>query len=149
MNIYFSCKYYIFVVNPSTVKLHKSQSDALANGIGINTIGISTATSPIPPHVLEGLNNLRLSLQSQQSQQSLVSSSTRREDLLLEKDHIQRIWVLRNYLADMNPIEAIEFMKDRLQKTKDNKKNNTQTTKTNPPKIEKSKNKTKTKGKDK
>ena len=46
----------------------------------------------------------------------LVSSSTRREDLLLDKEHIQRIWVLRNYLADMNPIEAIEFMKDRLQK---------------------------------
>ena len=40
--------------------------------------------------------------------------------LLLDKEHIQRIWVLRNYLADMNPIEAIEFMKDRLQKTKDN-----------------------------
>ena len=50
----------------------------------------------------------------------LVASSTRREDLLLDKDHIQRIWVLRNYLADMNPVEAIEFMKDRLQKTKDN-----------------------------
>ena len=50
----------------------------------------------------------------------LVSSSTRREDLLLDKEHIQRIWVLRNYLADMNPVEAIEFMKDRLQKTKDN-----------------------------
>ena len=50
----------------------------------------------------------------------LVASSTRREDLLLDKEHIQRIWVLRNYLADMNPIEAIEFMKDRLQKTKDN-----------------------------
>ena len=50
----------------------------------------------------------------------LVSSSTRREDLLLDKEYIQRIWVLRNYLADMNPIEAIEFMKDRLQKTKDN-----------------------------
>ena len=53
-------------------------------------------------------------------QVDLVSSSTRREDLLLDKEHIQRIWVLRNYLADMNPIEAIEFMKDRLQKTKDN-----------------------------
>ena len=50
----------------------------------------------------------------------LVSSSTRREDLLLDKEHIQRIWVLRNYLADMNPIEANEFMKDRLQKSKDN-----------------------------
>ena len=44
----------------------------------------------------------------------------KREDLLLDKDHIQRIWVLRNYLADMNSVEAIEFMKDRLQKTKDN-----------------------------
>ena len=50
----------------------------------------------------------------------LVASSTRREDLLFDKEFIQRIWVLRNYLADMNPIEAIEFMKDRLQKTKDN-----------------------------
>jgi len=50
----------------------------------------------------------------------LISSSTRREDLLLNTEHIQRIWVLRNYLADMNPVEAIEFMKDRLQKTKDN-----------------------------
>ena len=48
----------------------------------------------------------------------LVASSTRREDLLLDKDHIQRIWVLRNYLADMNPVEAIEFMKDSLQKQK-------------------------------
>ena len=50
----------------------------------------------------------------------LISSGTRREDLLLDPEHIQRIWVLRNYLADMTPIEAIEFMKDRLQKTKDN-----------------------------
>ncbi len=50
----------------------------------------------------------------------LVASSTRREDLLLDKEYIQRIWVLRNYLADMNPVEAIEFMKDRLQKTKNN-----------------------------
>ena len=45
----------------------------------------------------------------------------RREDLLLDPEHIQRIWVLRNYLADMNPVEAIEFMKDRLMKTQDNK----------------------------
>ena len=50
----------------------------------------------------------------------LVASSTRREDLLLDKEHVQRIWAVRNYLADMNPVEAIEFMKDRLQKTKDN-----------------------------
>ncbi len=74
----------------------------------------------------KGTGNMELQLDRRISNRriypsvDLVSSSTRREDLLLEKDHIQRIWVLRNYLADMNPIEAIEFMKDRLQKTKDN-----------------------------
>ena len=49
-------QYYIFVVNPSTVKLHKSQSDALANGIGINTIGISTATNPSGIHKFRTLS---------------------------------------------------------------------------------------------
>ncbi len=74
----------------------------------------------------KGTGNMELQLDRKISNRriypavDLVSSSTRREDLLLDKDHIQRIWVLRNYLADMNPIEAIEFMKDRLQKTKDN-----------------------------
>ena len=74
----------------------------------------------------KGTGNMELQLDRRISNRriypavDLVSSSTRREDLLLDKDHIQRIWVLRNYLADMNPIEAIEFMKDRLQKTKDN-----------------------------
>ena len=50
----------------------------------------------------------------------LVSSSTRREDLLIEEGMEPRIWALRNYLADMNPVEAMEFMKDRIGKTKDN-----------------------------
>ena len=50
----------------------------------------------------------------------IVSSSTRREDLLLEKDILQRIWILRNHLADMNPIEAMEFLKDRMRFTKTN-----------------------------
>lgn len=50
----------------------------------------------------------------------IVSSSTRREDLLLEKDVLQRIWILRNHLADMNPIEAMEFLKDKLRFTKTN-----------------------------
>ena len=74
----------------------------------------------------KGTGNMELQLDRKISNRriypavDLVSSSTRREDLLLDKEHIQRIWVLRNYLADMNPIEAIEFMKDRLQKTKDN-----------------------------
>ena len=75
----------------------------------------------------KGTGNMELQLDRKISNRriypavDLVSSSTRREDLLLDKEHIQRIWVLRNYLADMNPVEAIEFMKDRLQKTKDNK----------------------------
>ncbi len=50
----------------------------------------------------------------------IVSSSTRREDLLLEKDILQRIWILRNHLADMNPIEAMEFLKDKMKFTKSN-----------------------------
>lgn len=44
----------------------------------------------------------------------LVASSTRRDDLLHEKEALQRIWVLRNHLADMNPIEAMEFLKDKM-----------------------------------
>src|SRR5215216_610758 len=40
----------------------------------------------------------------------LVASSTRREDLLLDKEMMQRMWILRNHLADMNPLEAMEFM---------------------------------------
>ncbi len=50
----------------------------------------------------------------------IVSSSTRREDLLLEKDILQRIWILRNHLADMNPIEAMEFLKDKMKFTNTN-----------------------------
>jgi len=50
----------------------------------------------------------------------IVSSSTRREDLLLEKDVLQRIWILRNHLADMNPIEAMEFLKEKMRFTKTN-----------------------------
>tara|TARA_B100000902_G_scaffold97380_1_gene99954 strand:- start:1642 stop:3123 length:1482 start_codon:yes stop_codon:yes gene_type:complete len=74
----------------------------------------------------KGTGNMELQLDRKISNRrifpsvDLVSSSTRREDLLLNTEHIQRIWVLRNYLADMNPVEAIEFMKDRLEKTQDN-----------------------------
>ncbi len=47
-------------------------------------------------------------------------SSTRRDDLLLPKEKINRLWILRNYLADMNSVEAMEFMKTRLQSTETN-----------------------------
>ncbi len=50
----------------------------------------------------------------------ITSSGTRREDLLMDKEALQRVWILRKHLADMNPIEAIEFVKDRLMATQNN-----------------------------
>jgi len=50
----------------------------------------------------------------------LTSSSTRRDDLLLDEKTIQRMWVLRKYLADMNPGEAMEFINDRIKNTRNN-----------------------------
>lgn len=50
----------------------------------------------------------------------LVSSSTRRDDLLLDEPTMQRMWVLRNHLADMNPLEAMEFLRDRIRNTRSN-----------------------------
>ncbi|RIY37307.1 transcription termination factor Rho [Capnocytophaga canis] len=50
----------------------------------------------------------------------LISSSTRRDDLLLDEKTLQRMWILRKYLADMNPLEAMEFMENRIKQTRDN-----------------------------
>jgi transcription termination factor Rho len=50
----------------------------------------------------------------------LVSSSTRRDDLLLDDNTVQRMWIMRKYLADMNPIEAMDFIHDRFRKTANN-----------------------------
>ena len=50
----------------------------------------------------------------------LMASSTRRDDLLLEENTLNRIWVLRKYLADMNPIEAMEFMEKQIKQTRNN-----------------------------
>ena len=50
----------------------------------------------------------------------LMSSGTRKEDLLLDKDVLQRMWILRRHLADMNPVEAMEFLHDRISATRDN-----------------------------
>lgn len=52
---------------------------------------------------------------------NLMASSTRRDDLLLDDMTQNRMWVLRNYIADMNPIEAMKFLLQRLENTKDNK----------------------------
>ena len=50
----------------------------------------------------------------------LISSSTRRDDILLDENTIKRMWIMRKYLADMNPVEAMEFINDRFLKTKNN-----------------------------
>jgi transcription termination factor Rho len=50
----------------------------------------------------------------------LVKSSTRRDDLLLDTKTLQRMWILRKYLADMNPIEAMQFIDDKIKYTQSN-----------------------------
>ena len=50
----------------------------------------------------------------------LVNSSTRRDDLLQDEKTLQRMWIARKYLSDMNLVEAMEFIQDRIKKTKDN-----------------------------
>ena len=50
----------------------------------------------------------------------LIKSSTRRDDLLLDDKTVQRMWILRKYLADMNPIEAMEFINERIKFSKNN-----------------------------
>jgi transcription termination factor Rho len=49
-----------------------------------------------------------------------VASSTRREDLLLDKDILQRMWILRNHLGDMNTEEAMNFLLQQMSGTKSN-----------------------------
>ncbi|KAB1154178.1 MULTISPECIES: transcription termination factor Rho [Tenacibaculum] len=50
----------------------------------------------------------------------LIKSSTRRDDLLLDDKTVQRMWVLRKYLADMNPVEAMSFINERIKFSKNN-----------------------------
>ncbi|MDY0985998.1 transcription termination factor Rho [Flavobacterium sp. CFBP9031] len=50
----------------------------------------------------------------------LTSSSTRRDDLLLDEKTLQRMWIMRKYLSDMNPVESMDFVNDRFKKTKNN-----------------------------
>lgn len=74
----------------------------------------------------KGTGNMELQLDRKLSNKriypavDITASSTRREDLLLDAKVLNRIWILRNYLTDMNSIEAMEFVKDRLEKTKSN-----------------------------
>ncbi|MBN3035834.1 MAG: transcription termination factor Rho [Bacteroidales bacterium] len=74
----------------------------------------------------KGTGNMELQLDRKLSNKriypaiDIVASSTRREDLLLDKETLQRIWILRNHLADMNPLEAMEFLKDKMRYTQTN-----------------------------
>ncbi len=74
----------------------------------------------------KGTGNMELQLDRNLSNKrifpavNIVASSTRRDDLLLDKTTLDRMWILRKYLSDMNPIEAMNFVKDRLEKTRDN-----------------------------
>ena len=74
----------------------------------------------------KGTGNMELQLDRKISNRrifpaiDILTSGTRREDLLLDKETLQRVWILRKHLADMNPIEAMEFMKDRLRTSKSN-----------------------------
>ena len=50
----------------------------------------------------------------------LQRSSTRKEELLLDEDVLGKLWILRKFLAEMNPVEGMEFLSDRMRRTKDN-----------------------------
>lgn len=74
----------------------------------------------------KGTGNMELQLDRKISNRrifpaiDLTSSSTRRDDLLLDEQTVQRMWIMRKYLADMNPVEAMEFIEQRFKQTKNN-----------------------------
>ena len=74
----------------------------------------------------KGTGNMELQLDRKISNRriypaiDIVTSGTRREELLMDKDELQRIWILRKHLADMNPVEAMEFLKEKMQFTQSN-----------------------------
>lgn len=74
----------------------------------------------------KGTGNMELQLDRKLSNKrifpavDITASSTRRDDLLLNQDTLNRMWILRKYLSDMNSIEAMTFIKDRMEKTSSN-----------------------------
>ncbi len=74
----------------------------------------------------KGTGNMELQLDRKLSNKrifpavDIMASSTRRDDLLLRKETLNRMWILRRYLSDRNSIEAMEFIKDRMERTTDN-----------------------------
>ena len=74
----------------------------------------------------KGTGNMELQLDRKLSNKrifpavDIVASSTRRDDLLLPQEVLSRMWILRNYLSDMNSVEAMEFIKKRMEMTRTN-----------------------------
>lgn len=74
----------------------------------------------------KGTGNMELQLDRNLSNKrifpavNIIASSTRRDDLLQDKQTLDRMWILRKFLADMTPIEAMDFVKERLERTNDN-----------------------------
>lgn len=74
----------------------------------------------------KGTGNMELQLDRKISNRriypaiDITASGTRREDLLVSKEVLQRVWLIRKFIADMNPVEAMEFMKERMEHTRSN-----------------------------
>lgn len=74
----------------------------------------------------KGTGNMELQLDRKLSNKrifpavDITASSTRRDDLLLRPETLNRMWILRRFLSDRNSIEAMEFIKDRMERTRDN-----------------------------
>ena len=74
----------------------------------------------------KGTGNMELQLDRKISNRrvfpaiDLVASSTRRDDMLVDKETLQRVWILRKHLSDMTPVEAMEFLRSRISNTKSN-----------------------------
>ena len=74
----------------------------------------------------KGTGNMELQLDRKLSNKrvfpavDIIASSTRRDDLLLSEETLNRMWVLRNFLSDMNSVEAMEFLLNRLRRTSNN-----------------------------
>ncbi|TAG74824.1 MAG: transcription termination factor Rho, partial [Runella slithyformis] len=74
----------------------------------------------------KGTGNMELQLDRRLSNKriypsiDILSSGTRREDLLMDKEALQRVWILRKHMSDMNPMEAMDFVLDRMRGTRNN-----------------------------
>ena len=98
----------------------------IENGGSLTIIATALIDTGSKMDEFKGTGNMELQLDRNLSNKrifpavNITASSTRRDDLLLDKTTLDRMWILRKYLADMNPIEAMDFVKDRLEKTRDN-----------------------------